>query len=79
MNRNRSNTSINVHDMFHDMLNESERLDFITAEVSNLSPKEQAHIIIEAFGKMQDYIDVNKMCVEILELNDEDVIVTTYN
>lgn len=70
--RNKKNIDINIHDLFHDMLSEADRLDFIIAEVSNLNIKDQAQIVIESFGDLQDYFDKKKMCAEVLDYGDDD-------
>lgn len=74
---NRSNVTLSPHDIFHDCLDESDRLKFLIAEVSNLTLEEQATLVLEAFTTMQDYIDMKKMCVEVL--GDDDDIITTLN
>lgn len=63
---NRSNVTLSPHAIFHDCLDESDRLSFLIAEVSNLTLEEQATLVLEAFTKMQDYMDIKKMSVEVL-------------
>lgn len=70
--RNKNNIDINIHDLFHDMLGEADRLDFLIAEVSNLDIKDQAKIVIESFGDLQNYFDKKKMCAEVLDYGDDD-------
>lgn len=67
MGRHETNTNVNLHSIFHDLLSDSDRLEFLKTEISNLSLEQQAHIVVEAFGKMQDYVDMNRMCVEVLK------------
>mgnify|MGYP003302074301 CR=1 FL=1 len=66
MRLNKSNVTLSPHTIFHDCLDESDRLSFLIAEVSNLTLKEQATLVLEAFTKMQDYMDIKKMSVEVL-------------
>lgn len=71
-----SDININLHSVFHECLDEHDRFEFLKAEVSNLSLAEQGKLIVEAFGSMQNYIDMQRMCVEVL---DEDAILTIIN
>lgn len=77
MKKHETNTNVNLNSIFHDLLSDSDRLEFLKAEISNLSLEQQAHIVVEAFGKMQDYIDVNRMCVEVLK--EDNAAVLTIN
>lgn len=76
---NRSNVTLSPHDIFHDCMDENNRLRFLIAEVSNLTLQEQATLVLEAFTKMQDYMDVKKMSIEVLGDDDESYVVTTIN
>lgn len=76
---NKSNVTISPHAIFHDCMDESERLRFLIAEVANLTLEEQGQLVMEAFGKMQDYMDVKKMCVEVLGDDEDTFTVTTFN
>lgn len=76
---NKSNTTISPHTIFHDCMNDTERMKFLIAEVSNLTLQEQYELVMEAFGKMLDYMDVKKMSVEIMHYEDEDYTITQYN
>lgn len=71
-----SATNINLHSVFHDCLDDYDRFNFLKKEVANLTLKQQAELVIEAFGKMQDYIDVGRMSVEVL--HDDGMAVTTF-
>lgn len=71
-----SNINVNLHTIFHDCLNEYDRFEFLKAEVAKLSMQRQASLVVESFGKVQDYIDINKMSVEIFK--DDGMAVTTY-
>lgn len=80
MERNRSNTTISPHTIFHDCMTDTERMKFLIAEVSNLTLQEQYELVMEAFGKMLDYMDVKKMSWEIMQINeDEAYSITQYN
>lgn len=71
-----SDININLHGVFHDCLDDYDRFDFLKKEVANLTLEQQAELVIEAFGKMQDYIDVDRMSVEVL--HDDCMAVTTF-
>lgn len=79
MNRRRTNATLNVHDILHDHFNELERMDFLIAEVANLTLEQQGRLIVEAFGKMQDYVDMKKMSVEVLRCEGDEYSITTIN
>lgn len=80
MKRNKSNTTISPHTIFHDCMSDTERMKFLIAEVSNLTLQEQYELVMEAFGKMLDYMDVKKMSVEIMQMDEDEVYsVTQYN
>lgn len=68
--------NINLHSVFHDCLDDYDRFNFLKKEVANLTLEQQAELVIEAFGKMQDYIDVGRMSVEVL--HDDGMAVTTF-
>lgn len=70
--------SINLHEVFS-LLNESERFEFLKREVSSLTLRQQGELVIEAFTDMQDYMDMNKMKVEVLQCDEEVFAVTTIN
>jgi hypothetical protein len=77
---NKSNTTISPHTIFHDCMNDTERMKFLIAEVSNLTLQEQYELVTEAFTKMLDYMDVKKMSVEIMQMDEDEVYsVTQYN
>lgn len=70
--------SINLHEVFS-LLNECDRFEFLKREVASLTLQQQGELVVEAFSKMQDYIDMNKMSIEVLG-NDEDIYsITTIN
>lgn len=71
-----SDININLHSVFHDCLGEYDRFEFLKREVANLTLEQQAELVIEAFGKMQDYIDVGRMSVEVL--HDDGMAVATF-
>lgn len=71
-----SATNINLHSVFHDCLDDYDRFDFLKKGVANLTLEQQAELVVEAFGKMQDYIDVGRMSVEVL--HDDGMSVTTF-
>lgn len=71
-----SDININLHSVFHDCLGEYDRFEFLKREVANLTLEQQASLVIEAFGKMQDYIDISRMSVEVL--HDDSVSVLTF-
>lgn len=71
-----SDININLHSVFHDCLDESDRFEFLKREVANLTLEQQASLVIEAFGKMQDYIDISRMSVEVL--HDDGMAVATF-
>lgn len=71
-----SATNINLHSVFHDCLDDYDRFNFLKKEVANLTLEQQAELVIEAFGKMQDYIDVGRMSVEVL--HDDGMAVATF-
>lgn len=71
-----SATNINLHSVFHDCLDDYDRFNFLKKEVANLTLEQQAELVIEAFGKMQDYIDVGRMSVEVL--HDDRMAVATF-
>lgn len=71
-----SDININLHNVFHDCLGEYDRFEFLKREVANLTLEQQASLVIEAFGKMQDYIDIDKMSVEVL--HDDGMAVATF-
>lgn len=71
-----SDININLHNVFHDCLGEYDRFEFLKREVANLTLEQQASLVIEAFGKMQDYIDVGRMSVEVL--HDDGMAVATF-
>lgn len=80
MRRNKSNTTISPHTIFHDCMSDTERMKFLIAEVSNLTLQEQYQLVMEAFGKMLDYMDVKKMSVEIMQMDEDEVYsATQYN
>jgi hypothetical protein len=61
-------------------MSDTERMKFLIAEVSNLTLQEQYQLVMEAFGKMLDYMDVKKMSVEIMQMDEDEVYsVTQYN
>lgn len=68
--------NINLHSVFHDCLDDYDRFNFLKKEVANLTLEQQAELVIEAFGKMQDYIDVGRMSVEVL--HDDRMAVATF-
>lgn len=70
--------SINLHEVFS-LLNESERFEFLKREVSSLTLRQQGELVVEAFSKMQDYIDMNKMKVEVLQYDEDIYSITTIN
>lgn len=63
--------SINLHEVFS-LLNECERFECLTLQ-------QQGELVLEAFTTMQDYMDVKKMCVEVLGDDEELYSVTTIN
>lgn len=71
-----SDININLHNIFHDCLGEYDRFEFLKREVANLTLEQQASLVIEAFGKMQDYIDISRMSVEVL--HDDGMAVATF-
>lgn len=71
-----SDININLHSVFHDCLDDYDRFNFLKKEVANLTLEQQAELVIEAFGKMQDYIDVGRMSVEVL--HDDGMAVATF-
>lgn len=71
-----SDININLHNVFHDCLGECDRFEFLKREVASLTLEQQASLVIEAFGKMQDYIDIDKMSVEVL--HDDGMAVATF-
>lgn len=71
-----SDININLHSVFHDCLDDYDRFNFLKKEVANLTLEQQAELVIEAFGKMQDYIDVDRMSVEVL--HDDGMAVATF-
>ena len=71
-----SDININLHSVFHDCLDEDARFRFLKKEVASLTLEQQASLVIEAFGKMQDYIDVGRMSIEVL--HDDGVAVATF-
>lgn len=73
---NRSNTTISPHSIFHDCMNDTERMKFLIAEVSNLTLQEQYELVMESFTKMLDYIDISRMSVEVL--HDDGMAVATF-
>lgn len=74
-----SDININLHSVFHDCLDYYDRFDFLKKKVANLTLQQQGELVVEAFSKMQDYIDMNKMSIEVLG-NDEDICsITTIN
>jgi hypothetical protein len=80
MRRNKSNTTISPHTIFHDCMSDTERMKFLIAEVSNLTLQEQYELVMESFTKMLDYMDVKKMSVEIMHIDEDEVYsVTQYN
>ena len=70
--------NINLHEVFS-LLDESDRFDFLRQEVAALTLKQQGELVIEAFTDMQDYMDMNKMKVEVLQWEDEAYSITQYN
>lgn len=68
--------NVNLHAIFHDYLNEYDRFEFLKAEVAKLPMQRQASLVVESFGDLQDYFDINKMSVEIFK--DDGMAVTTY-
>ena len=71
-----SSINVNLHTIFHDCLGEYDRFKFLKEEVANLTIQQQAELVLEAFGKMQDYINIDRMSVEVL--HDDRVSVTTF-
>lgn len=71
-----SATNINLHSVFHDCLDDYDRFNFLKKEVASLTLEQQAELVIEAFGKMQDYIDISRMSVEVL--HDDGMAVATF-
>lgn len=70
--------NIDLYEVFS-LLNECDRFEFLKREVASLTLQQQGELVVEAFGKMQDYIDMNKMSIEVLG-NDEDIYsITTIN
>lgn len=70
--------SINLHEVFS-LLNECERFEFLKREVASLTLQQQGELVVEAFSKMQDYIDMNKMKVEVLQYDEDIYSITTIN
>lgn len=70
--------SINLHEVFS-LLNECDRFEFLKREVASLTLQQQGELVVEAFSKMQDYIDMNKMKVEVLQYDDDTYSITTIN
>ena len=70
--------SINLHEVFS-LLNECERFEFLKREVASLTLQQQGELVVEAFSKMQDYIDMNKMKVEVLQYDEDIYSITTTN
>lgn len=70
--------SINLHEVFS-LLNECERFEFLKREVASLTLQQQGELVLEAFTTMQDYMDVKKMCVEVLGDDDDTYSITTIN
>lgn len=70
--------SINLHEVFS-LLSEYDRFEFLKREVSSLTLQQQGELVVEAFTDMQNYIDMSKMIVEVLQLEDETYSVTQYN
>lgn len=71
-----SDININLHSVFHDCLCEYDRFKFLKKEIANLTLQQQAELVLEAFGKIQDYINIDRMSVEVL--HDDRVSVTTF-
>lgn len=72
------NMSINLHEVFS-LLDESDRFKFLKREVASLTLQQQGELVLEAFTTMQDYMDVKKMCVEVLGDDDDTYSITTIN
>lgn len=70
--------SINLHEVFS-LLNECDRFEFLKREVASLTLQQQGELVVEAFSKMQDYIDMNKMKVEVLQYDEDIYSITTIN
>lgn len=70
--------SINLHEVFS-LLNECDRFEFLKREVASLTLQQQGELVLEAFTTMQDYMDVKKMCVEVLGDDEELYSITTIN
>lgn len=70
--------SINLHEVFS-LLNECDRFEFLKREVASLTLQQQGELVVEAFSKMQDYIDMNKMSIEVLGNDDDTYSITTIN
>lgn len=71
-----SDIKINLHSVFHDCLDECDRFNFLKKEVANLTLQQQAELVLESFGKMQDYINIDRMSVEVL--HDDGMAVATF-
>ena len=71
-----SDININLHSVFHDCLGEYDRFKFLKKEVANLTIQQQAELVLEAFGKMQEYINIDRISVEVL--HDDRGTVTTF-
>lgn len=70
--------SINLHEVFS-LLNECDRFEFLKREVASLTLQQQGELVVEAFSKMQDYIDMNKIKVEVLQYDEDIYSITTIN
>lgn len=70
--------SINLHEVFS-LLNECERFEFLKREVASLTLQQQGELVVEAFSKMQDYIDMKKMSIEVLGNDDDTYSMTITN
>lgn len=70
--------NIDLHEVFS-LLDESDRFKFLKREVASLTLQQQGELVLEAFTTMQDYMDVKKMCVEVLGDDDDTYSITTIN
>jgi hypothetical protein len=70
--------SINLHEVFS-LLSECDRFEFLKREVSSLTLQQQGELVVEAFTDMQNYIDMSKMKVEVLQCDEEVYSITQFN